>query len=490
MGTRLAKHGRSIYDNYRSIVEEMAHADIDRLAEARLSVNSANGIQQQKQQSCPHHKPAPPPPSAASSTTGSSVTATPSSVASMATPSTTRVLVHSSQNGGVSVRSTTEDARAESIERGFNCDSPEGGTIKKKPQQQQSQQLNGLSSFRPKSKGVRFRDTYSLIGDDEDIAEDDDVDGNNNGDPFDAPPAHRQQTYATMRRGTPPRHQYTIDPLLLPGALEQKEYSVMSNIDDVLAGNKLALRGASPPEDVPGQGLAHRRYSTESLVSNPQLMHTATLVTRASPPLTLSSDMTQSWCAPIPVAATSAPSPPQQPQRPAPVLAVKPQVSRKPSLDKDELLRRQQAAQQQPQPSFEDTLRKCRSLTEGRQRSASETETEKSLQQQKQQQQQTGAVNGNSKPPSPALPPKPSPARLRELAAEKKIAHLPPSGRSASVGRQQQQQQHPIAFKPFPNRLSSGEYENAPSASTNGSSSNKASPPVPKRNDETHLSRQ
>ncbi len=36
-GVRLAKHGRTLFENYRSIVEEMAHEDIDRLASARLS---------------------------------------------------------------------------------------------------------------------------------------------------------------------------------------------------------------------------------------------------------------------------------------------------------------------------------------------------------------------------------------------------------------------------------------------------------------------
>ncbi len=42
VGARLAKYGRTLYENYRGIVEEMAHEDIDRLASARLSVNSGN----------------------------------------------------------------------------------------------------------------------------------------------------------------------------------------------------------------------------------------------------------------------------------------------------------------------------------------------------------------------------------------------------------------------------------------------------------------
>ena len=39
-GVRLAKYGGTLYENYRAIVEEIAHEDIDRLASARLSVNS------------------------------------------------------------------------------------------------------------------------------------------------------------------------------------------------------------------------------------------------------------------------------------------------------------------------------------------------------------------------------------------------------------------------------------------------------------------
>lgn len=67
------------------------------------------------------------------------------------------------------------------------------------------------------------------------------------------------------------------------------------------------------------------------------------------------------------------PSP--QPQRPAPVL--KPQVSRKPSLDKSVLVRKQQQQLQsdaaavvvngsngtQNRPTYEETLKKCQSLT-------------------------------------------------------------------------------------------------------------------------------
>ena len=117
------------------------------------------------------------------------------------------------------------------------------------------------------------------------------------------------------------------------------------------------------------------------------------------------------------------------------------------------------------------------------------------------------------KPGSPAVPPKP--ARLES----KRIVHLPPSGihsRSPSAnGRkpvvnqafindlqqavsqkrqpipvQNQQQKFPTEEslssgqdRPFPNRFSSGEYENV-NQQQNGT---KLVPQIPKRNNETHL---
>jgi len=43
-GIRVAKNGRSLFDNYRGIVEEITHADIDILTAKRFSVNSSNGL--------------------------------------------------------------------------------------------------------------------------------------------------------------------------------------------------------------------------------------------------------------------------------------------------------------------------------------------------------------------------------------------------------------------------------------------------------------
>jgi len=46
-GIRIAKYGRLLYDNYRTIVEDIVHDDLDRLASARLSFGSTsqNGVQ-------------------------------------------------------------------------------------------------------------------------------------------------------------------------------------------------------------------------------------------------------------------------------------------------------------------------------------------------------------------------------------------------------------------------------------------------------------
>jgi len=44
-GVRIAKNGTNLFDNYRGIVEEITHADIDILTSKRFSVNSTNGLQ-------------------------------------------------------------------------------------------------------------------------------------------------------------------------------------------------------------------------------------------------------------------------------------------------------------------------------------------------------------------------------------------------------------------------------------------------------------
>ena len=39
-GIRVAKYGKQLYDNYRGIVEEMAHDDLDQLANSRFSADA------------------------------------------------------------------------------------------------------------------------------------------------------------------------------------------------------------------------------------------------------------------------------------------------------------------------------------------------------------------------------------------------------------------------------------------------------------------
>ena len=175
----------------------------------------------------------------------------------------------------------------------------------------------------------------------------------------------------------------------------------------------------------------------------------------------------------------------------------------------------------QRSPSYEDTLRKCQSLTR---HSSSPVSSNSDLSGQPVFRQNSCPI-GSTSPGKPAIAPKPSgsPAvPLKPVRFEhKKIAHLPPSGilhsRSPSAnGRKpvvnqaflndlhhamnqkrntQNNQKFPInasednfsgGERPFPNRFSSGEYENV-QQQLNSSSSTSKIPPPPKRNNETHL---
>ena len=185
---------------------------------------------------------------------------------------------------------------------------------------------------------------------------------------------------------------------------------------------------------------------------------------------------------------------------------------------------------QQRSPSYEDTLRKCQSLTR---HSSSPTPSPAPIVAAGSPVfRQTSCPVSNKpavapKPVSPAVPPKPV-----RLDSKTRIAHLPPSGsvvsRSPSAnGRKplvsqaflndlhqamnQKQRSSPpsnkpfptsetaadvnyspqIKDRPFPNRFSSGEYENVQHQQLAPSGGNKKQPvpppPLPKRNDETHL---
>lgn len=149
---------------------------------------------------------------------------------------------------------------------------------------------------------------------------------------------------------------------------------------------------------------------------------------------------------------------------------------------------------QQRSPSYEDTLRKCQSLTK-------QSPPPLVFRPPNHHPNSTNKPSIAPKPPSPAVPPKP--ARVES----KRIAHLPPSGslhsRSPSAnGRKplvnqaflndlhqamnQKRNKFPLETeqssqdpRPFPNRFSSGEYENV--------QDQQKAPPLPKRNDQTHL---
>jgi hypothetical protein len=241
--------------------------------------------------------------------------------------------------------------RSQITELGFNCDSPEGGTIKKKPtlankkpeqqqQQQQYQHQHQQQQQHPQeqqqqskkvAKGVRFKESFATIPD---YKNDDDL--------MDLPP-----------------------PPLLPSEMSRElsptETKVYRNIEDTLNIHR-QVKSASFDLEAELECLPvlnninklTRRYSDESLVSNPAMLHTGTV---------LVNHPTQDFSSPVksgssPVNSGSSPVKSPEPNRPAPVL--KPMVGRKPSIDKNLLARKhqmeqkteqqQQQQQQQQQP--------------------------------------------------------------------------------------------------------------------------------------------
>ena len=56
-GIRVAKNGKQLFTNYRSIEEDITHADIDILTSKRFSVNSPNTLQINGQSSNGNAKP-------------------------------------------------------------------------------------------------------------------------------------------------------------------------------------------------------------------------------------------------------------------------------------------------------------------------------------------------------------------------------------------------------------------------------------------------
>ena len=277
------------------------------------------------------------------------------------------------------------------------------------------------------------------------------------------------------------------------------------------SGKKKAIEQDSTLYTKPPQ----RHFSQESLASNPAMLHSATLIRSdedalavaavpSSPVTKKSTTQSSTSSIPSPVVQSKELLSPQ-PSRPAPVL--KPAVGRKPSLDKSFLLRKQLVEERSnvtnnsnnhnmnnvSKPTYEETLRKCQSLTRhhssptpGSALTSIDASSPPTISRQ------------NSCPEAPSIPPKP-------VINLSKIAHLPPSGiQSRFRPNSHQNQQLNSNFLndlhralsqkvetesdlKFPNRLSSGEYENVGLSDSNRAVKVHPRPPLPKRSEETHL---
>jgi hypothetical protein len=416
------------------------------------------------------------------------------------------VLSRSSPNSNLSSRSASSGSLSEksssamsSIELGFSCDSPEGGTIRKKPTilNLKSNQVNNKSDENSGKKSqlqkeVRFKESFTTIPDKKN-----NIQGAQGYLP--SPPPELYESSEENGDGGGPLYQSLVEVLTMGRG---KKKSTQQSEESSFFITK-------PPQ---------RHFSQESLASNPAMLHTATLIRSDEDDIML----LPSSSSPISKkssSSTTSPPPPQspkellspQPNRPAPVL--KPAVGRKPSLDKSFLLRKQLMEERsnnnnnnninKPGPTYEDTLRKCQSLTRHHS-SPTPGSTPSDLPGTPQP-----LSRQNSCPEAPSIPPKPVLGpHLSQPDVGKKIAHLPPTGLQTRFRPTSQQQQQlntnflhdlhrAISQKidgsdpepKFPNRLSSGEYENVGLSSSDANRSGKVHPrpPLPKRSDETHL---
>ena len=375
-GIRVAKYGKGLYDNFRGIVEEMAHDDLDELASSRFSAdatalaltqnNNVNSVSSIASAGNGHEivsAKASTPDSAHENKSFDSAfqmsdsqqtSAHSSTISAGSAPAFMHVSGHGHVHGhhGLSGTSTTTSAMVHTMpknfhlngggsngmvlkpllssqlsnssaslsersissstgapEHGFSCDSPEGGTIKKKPSHNRSIANNHKSSSpedqqKPKAKGVRFKETFATIPDPDP-------------DPVTGP---------DMLPPPPPPS----------SGLDNIDTDKNRSIEDTLnihrltsTSNSFAFDGELECLPVPvnanghGQNKLTRRYSDESLVSNPAMLHSATLISRPN--------VNNSASGGSPVKSP-------EPNRPAPVL--KPVVGKKPSIDKGMLARK------------------------------------------------------------------------------------------------------------------------------------------------------
>ena len=394
----------------------------------------------------------------------------------------------SASSGSLSEKSSSAMS---SVELGFSCDSPEGGTIRKKPptilnlKSSSSNPVKGDEKKSQQQKEVRFKETFTTIPEKK---------NNVQGAPgyLPSPPPELYESSEETGDSGGPLYQSLVEVLTM-GRAKKKPAPA---IEDPFY--------SKPPQ---------RHFSQESLASNPAMLHSATLIKSddevllpiPSSPISKKSTAT-SPSSSLPQSPKELLSP--QPNRPAPVM--KPAVGRKPSLDKSFLLRKQLMEERSNNitnnnkggPTYEDTLRKCQSLTRHH---SSPTPGSN-----------PGEIPGtpptisrqNSCPEAPSVLPKPVlGVHLSQPTPEgKKISHLPPTGLQSRFRPNSQQQQQlntnflhdlhraisqkmDVDSEPkFPNRLSSGEYENVGlSSDSNRAGKVHPRPPLPKRSDETHL---
>ena len=197
-----------------------------------------------------------------------------------------------------STGSLSEKSQASTgVDIGFMCDSPEGGTIRKKPKEfshnsnTASSTLTSESKPKP-AKGVRFKESFVSIPLEDDL-------------PLPPPPSLPYEALDFSNRNS-----------LRATNAKSASFDLEAELEclpHVQTSNKLT-----------------RRYSDESLVSNPAMLHCGVLISTQ-----------QDYQAGVHAGGSSNSSSPiksPEPNRPAPVL--KPQIGRKPSLDKSMLAKK------------------------------------------------------------------------------------------------------------------------------------------------------
>ena len=337
-GIRVAKYGKQLYDNYRGIVEEMVHDDLDQLASSRFSadaitlaacaaqasaanaksngghggngpkVSTPDSNMESKSFDSALHDMVGQPPSSGPSSVASALSAMSSNPSSNSV--SVSAMVHATMPRNYhatqpphpqrsnSTGSLSEKSQASTgIELGFNCDSPEGGTIRKKPKELSSNlqtSENKVQVANKPAKGVRFKESFATIEDDLPLPPPPSL-------PYEAGLDFRSRNNSSQRATNAKSASFDLE-------------AELECLPHVAPSNKLT-----------------RRYSDESLVSNPAMLHCGVLISnqQQQQQLPLSQDYLQHAGS---GSNSSSPVKSPEPNRPAPVL--KPQIGRKPSIDK------------------------------------------------------------------------------------------------------------------------------------------------------------